>query len=151
MSGRQRLWSLLLLAAVFVMHGVQCMAADVDGGHAAMAPVVASVETGHSSGLEAAADGAAAGVLITVAVVHSVAGPLDAGLPVERDLGHGADLWAMCLAVVVGGLVLLGAMGLLRRGAVTPVRGSPSRPSATVIIAGPLRPPRLSSLCLLRI
>lgn len=151
MSGHRRLCSLLLLAAVFVMHGVQCVVADPAGGHAAMAPVVASAAMGHPSGLDAAADGSAAGVVITAAVVHSVAGPLGAGLPVDRDPGHGADLWAVCLAVVVGGLVLLGAMGLLRRVAVTPVRGSPSRLFGTAIIAGPLRPPDLSSLCLLRI
>ena len=150
MSGRQRLWSLLLLAAVFVVHGVQCMAADADGGHAAMAPVVASAEMGHPSGRDAAADGAA-GLVLTAAVVHSVAGPLGAGLPVDRDSGHGADLWAMCLAVVVGGLVLLGAMGLLRHGTVTPVRGSPSRRFGTRIIPGTLRPPDLSSLCVLRV
>ena len=150
MSRRQRLWSLLLLAAVFVMHGVQCVAADPHSGPAALAPAIASAVMEHPPGPDAVVDGAA-GLVITSAAAHSVAGPLDAGLPVDRDPGHGADLWAVCLAVVVGGLVLLGAMGLLRRGAVTPARGSPSRLVGSRIIASLLRPPDLSSLCLLRI
>lgn len=150
MSGHRRLCSMLLLAAVFVMHGVQCMVADPEGGHAPTAPALASTAMEHPSGPDAVADGVAAGLVITPAVMHAVAGPLGAGLPVDRDLGHNADLWAVCLAVT-GGLVLLAALGLSRRGAVTPVRGSPFRLVGTAIIAGPLRPPDLSSLCLLRI
>lgn len=151
MSGRQRLWSLLVLAAVFAMHGVQCMAAGPDSGHAAATSVVATATMEHSSGVDVVARGMAAGLAVTSAVVPSVGGPLSGGLPVDQGSGHGADLWAVCFAVVVGVLVLLGASGLLRRGVVTPVRGSPSRRFGTRIIASPLRPPDLSFLCLLRI
>lgn len=151
MPGRRRLWSLLVLAAVFVMHGVQCMEAFPDNGHVAMAPAGPSPAMERPSGLDAAPDAMAVGLAFTSAVVHSVGGPISGVLPVDRDSGHGADLWALCLAVVVGGLVLLGVLGLLRRGAVTPVRGSPSPLSASRVIANALRPPELSCLCLLRI
>ena len=99
---------------------------------------------------------AVAGVWATT--VGSVLGPNLAGPGADMGetlglpaLGGGFVVSGVVFAVVTGGLVLLAALGLSRRGAVTPVRGSPFRLVGTAIIAGPLRPPDLSSLCLLRI
>ena len=146
----QRLWVLLLLAAVFCMHGLQCVGPDVDAGHgtgaaahavvylAAPAPLVDSTlaAVGHL------VDGAPSdsGVLAAAAVLSQY------GLP-----PHGAAFWAVCLAVLLTGILALGVAALTGRAPARFIRaGTPSSLWHTGWSRIP-RPPDLSALCLLRI
>ena len=149
---RARLWTaLLLLAAVFAMHGVQCVAADPALAHGSTsllavassgAPVaavhvraVAAEEPRHSHG--AAAHGA-----------EEVAATGSTGPPAPW---HDAHIVAVCLAVLLAGLTVLGAVRRLRAMAVPPVRGSPPSRRCLSRAAMQHRPPDLFALCLLRI
>jgi hypothetical protein len=144
-----RLWTaLLMLAAVFAMHGLQCASA-ADGTHTSDAvhapsyavhapsdaPTAPASEGAHLAGGPAAAD-------LAVAVVDDAHGSTP-----HESAGH---LWTLCLAVLAAGIAalltvlaprLIGlAWPALRR-----VRGRAYR------WLTPLRPPDLSALCLLRI
>lgn len=151
-----RLWTaLLILAAVFVMHGLQCAAAPAAGdgsvanpAHIAAAPHLGPAGTTTPDHLPVAPDaGGPDGAL------SGHAGTADA--PV--DAGHGgaphdwaAHLWTACLAVLAAALAVLLALGLprvVRSGAPTPARGRVHLP----VWLTPPRPPDLSVLCLLRI
>lgn len=147
-----RLWAaLLLLAAVFAMHGIQCAAAG------------SAPEHGFTSLGEAASVG------VPVASIH--VGPVADAMP---DHGHGAatqmadadgatgssglpapwhdaHLLAVCLAVLLAGLMALGAVVLRRGVAIPPVRGSPTPSRWPTGWSRQPRPPTLSALCLLRI
>ncbi|WP_347059851.1 DUF6153 family protein [Blastococcus sp. HT6-30] len=146
-----RLWTaLLLLAAVFAMHGVQCVASDPDmehwssslaavssvGGHTAAVHLTAAAGTPDRSDV-AAADG-----------VRDAAATASTGLPAPW---HDAHVLAVCLAVLLAGVIVLGAVARLRGRAIPLVRGSPRR--GRRFTAWSLRPrsPDLSVLCLLRI
>lgn len=151
MQGR-RGWALLLLAAVFTMHGLQCAAADSSaassahgtGVHAASgaAPAPHQVD---SSAATASHEGMSAPTLTAAAVAGS---PLGAG---HDSSPHGAGhLWAVCLAVLAAGLAamlvaLVGRLPELRLPLLRPVT---ERPWGWL---SPPRPPDLHSLCLLRI
>ncbi len=128
MSAR-RIAALLLLAAVFSLHGVQCMAGDMGTGHGTQASGTTVVH------------GAA-----SPEPVSPVAGPLHDSPPMP-----GAVFEAVCLAVLLTGVVLLGVAALVRRAPASVVRArAPSARWHTWWSRLP-RPPDLSALCLLRI
>ncbi|MGY1708573.1 hypothetical protein ACI8AC_03595 [Geodermatophilus sp. SYSU D00758] len=146
-----RPWTaLLVLAAVFAVHGLQCTAAA--DGHAAHA----------AADLSAAAHGevASAGLVVTAALpvsAHALAGhgvlesaphapPGRHPWAPPESAGH---LWTLCLAVLAAGLAVLLAV-------VAPhlVRLASPAPASARSRSGsppPPRPPDLSALCLLRI
>jgi hypothetical protein len=143
----RRMWVLLLLAAVFSVHGVQCVAADVDTGHgmtgAAHALVAAPVKAPSVGVGLAVASNVLAGMATGTAVVGETTGDV---LP-----AHGATFWAVCLAIVLTGIVLLGVVALIRTPWARAVRArAPSRLWRTGWSRLP-RPPDLFALCLLRI
>lgn len=145
-----RLWILVLLAALFSMHGAQFVSAAPGAGHSATA--TAEHGTGASSAGASTADpGAAAGDLRTAAatVQLSAAGdptPVDA--PDRGGAGHFASL---CLAVLLAGLVVLGVAVVARRVPATVLRTRERAPRLPIRWLRLPRPPELSSLCLLRI
>ena len=140
----RRTWLvLLLLAALFSMHGISSLPGDVG---------MSEATTASHSVLEVAADGLALSSPALTAVLDE---PMDGsgeshhGDPVSHTMtGH---LWSLCLAVLLAGAALFVFM--------RPGRSSPAeqalfgprrvrRPAGLVAI---LRPPDLSVLCLLRI
>ncbi|MGY2065744.1 hypothetical protein [Blastococcus sp. SYSU DS0619] len=152
MPGR-RLWVLLVLAAFFSAHGLQCLADDGGLGHGA-SHAAASSSSGHAPAVTHPAAVTAAATLIapghTRAEVTATAGPahlLELHLP-----AHGAQVAAVCLAVLLVGATVVGAVAR-RRWATTArsVRGSPPPPRWSTGRTPPPRPPDLSALCLLRI
>ncbi len=154
--------ALLLLAAVFAMHGLQCTAAGTEhaAGHGA-APVAAApaalldggphpgaMSFGHEAngGDHASVPGAAA-------MVAAAAAPLGGLLGAGNDTapaGAGGHLWALCLAVLAAGLAVLLALLLPRLLTLLPAAGAGLRTHASTGLA-PLRPPDLHALCLLQI
>ena len=155
MRGR-RGWVLLLLAAVFTMHGLQCAGADSgasSGAHGTVHtsaaaepdPVLHLVGPGAAM---ASADDMAASPLAAAVTAATVGVPLGA----DHDSSpHGAGhLWALCLAVLAAGLAAL-LLTLARR---LPEIRLPLLRRAIEQASGwlsPPRPPDLHSLCLLRI
>ncbi|SFF22331.1 DUF6153 family protein [Blastococcus tunisiensis] len=139
MPGR-RFWAVLLLAAVFAMHGLQCAAGMLPAGgahHTAPALAVAAVgPVGHVTAGAPTPDGPE----------HLGTTEAARDTPSPAPSGH---LEALCLAVAAAGLaVLLLALGL-------PSRGVPLSPRWHRAMRRPgwLRPPRppdLHALCLLR-
>ncbi|MGY2004454.1 DUF6153 family protein [Blastococcus sp. SYSU DS1024] len=144
---RTRRWTaLVLLAAVFALHGVQCLAGSTDlhAGHAGPAGMAAHpadqpggvvVTSGGSVPGHPAASSAAA-----------LAGAGHEGAP-DGTAGH---LWTVCLAVLAAGLALLLAVLAPRPARVVP-RGLARARARAAAGSLPLRPPDLSALCLLRI
>jgi hypothetical protein len=149
-------WVLLLLAAVFTMHGLQCAGADSADPSGAHGPIHAIAAAEPHPVLHVVGP-----VTAMASADHMTASPLAAavtaatvGVPLGTDHDsspHGAGhLWALCLAVLAAGLavLLLALVGrslairlpLLRR-AIGRALGSFSPP----------RPPDLYSLCLMRI
>ena len=145
-----RLWTALLLAAVFSMHGLQCGAADSPWEHG-------------STSL-----GAAASVGVPVAAIQTV---VSAGVPDHSHVGpmHGvrdagasgstslpspwqdAHVLVVCLAVLLVGLTIRGASARIRGMAIPFVRGPPGPCRWSTGLSRQPRPPDLSLLCLLRI
>jgi hypothetical protein len=145
MSAR-RICVLLLLAAVFSVHGVQCVAADVDVGHAMTVAGPALVDAaGEASAVDVgfAASPVLHGMATGIAVVSSVTS--------DEVPGHGAAFWAVCLAVLLTGIVLLGLVGLVRKVWARAVRARAPSPLWREGWFRFPRPPDLSALCLLRI
>jgi hypothetical protein len=159
---RARLWTAqLMLAAVSAMHGLQCTSIAVDPSSAgvnwtpAAAVAVAGVETMTST---SPAHGHPAGSAVlpmtgSVAVELPVLPPASGGHDSEcctapHDMaGH---LWALCLTVLAAGITVLLALLIPRLvGLVSPALQR-ARAHAHGWVA-PLRPPDLSTLCLLRI
>lgn len=142
-----RLGILLLLLAVLSMHGVQYVAAAVHGpgavsvdrtvaAGAVTVPALAPVALGGDAGMTMAPEPPTPSSAVTATSVP----------------GHGipAHVWSLCLAVLLAGIALLGAV--LARGAPTAlVSASSSRPRGLDLRSLPPRPPDLSVLCLLRI
>lgn len=142
-----RMWVLLVLAALFSMHGLQFMA--VESSHESMG--FAHVQT------LTAPEGAASTVLPVVASAHLGGAVSMAGVG-SVPAGHDSPVpgvsyaWASCLAVVVTGLTVLGALVVLRK--VTASKGwvpTPRRSGSWTSRSHPVRPPDLAVLCLLRI
>jgi hypothetical protein len=148
--------ALLLLAAVFAMHGLQCTAAGTERAAGHGAATVALVPAGlHDGGAHTSATGtpsdAPGAPLDTTAMVGAAAPPaglLAAGHD-STPAGAGGHLWTLCLAVLAAGLAALLTLLLPR----TPAHPGPPwarlriRPPAGL---APLRPPDLHVLCLLR-
>jgi hypothetical protein len=140
---RRLLLVLPLLAADFLMHGVQCGGEDHGTEHTLMA--LAAPQTGgmaHAPGQPAAADSAG--------MVHAA---FVAGEPVLRN-APGAPQpplspAGVCLVLLTAGLVLL-LLGLGLRRQPAPDRGSGAPPGAGPPVPT-ARPPSLAQLCLLRI
>ncbi|RFU20603.1 hypothetical protein D0Z06_14915 [Geodermatophilus marinus] len=144
------MWALLLLAAVFSMHGVQCMAADMDAGHGTAAsamPVVHGVASAEFVWPALTVVGyQSPGVVPGAGPVAAISGP-----PHDSPSTSGTAFGAVCLAVLLTGVVLLGVAALIRR-----VPGSVVRARAPSVLwhawwSRLPRPPDLSALCLLRI
>ena len=147
-----RLWTaLLMLAAVFAMHGLQCTSAAhgaADGpGQAPAAAVAMTAPT--------LADGhlAAAGLTDPMAGERAVPGSpavavTDAGHD-TRPHGSAGHLWTWCLAVLAAGIAALLALLAPRLIGLAPsaLRRAPARARGWCT---PPRPPDLFALCLLR-
>lgn len=150
-----RAWILLLLAAVFTMHGLQCAADDSGTASATHAISHAGGVGGHEPVLHPDALGAA-----LTSADHRAASPLTAAVapaPASVPVGAGHDsdphaaghLWALCLAVLAAGLA---ALSLALAGRLLEVGLPRARPHHRSLRAwlSPLRPPDLHSLCLMR-
>ena len=152
MRGR-RGWVLLLLAAVFTMHGLQCAGADGAAPPVAHGAVHAVADAGPDPVLHVAGPVAA-----MASADHMTGTPLAAAntaatgsVPPDHDSSrHGAGhLWALCLAVLAAGLAVL-LLALVRRS--TAIR-LPLLRRATGQAwewLSPPQPPDLYSLCLMR-
>ncbi|GAB3325625.1 hypothetical protein GCM10027451_50490 [Geodermatophilus aquaeductus] len=143
----RRLWVLLLLAAIFSMHGAQYIAADAGLRHTE----VAVAQHGAEDPLDAeslSASTAAGGEL------QQVTPSVDTGeMAGQPSPGHGvaSHLWSLCLAILYAGLVLLAAASLIGMVAAPVLRDVASHLSSFRGWARLPRPPDLSALCLLRI
>lgn len=123
-----RTWAAgLLLAAVFLWHGLQC---EAFAGPAHTGHVASAEQPSHGAGIPTAA-----------------AAPTGAAEDPHGVTGH---LWAVCLAVLAVGLAVLLAVPALR--GVRRARPGP-RPSWPHGLPWPVRPrpPDLLALCVLRI
>ena len=142
-----RMSVLLVLAAVFSMHGLQCTAADTTAAHTGFAHVQAS-------GSPAAAIPALLPVVSDAQPSSggvSIAGPAPRTVDQDTRVPRASHASVVCLAVVTG-LVVLGMLFTLRK---VTASASPEGVShlrmAWSALAHPLRPPDLAVLCLLRI
>ena len=143
-------WVLLLLAAVFSMHGVECVAADAGAGH--------GMATSAHAMAEGAARAQSAGSTLAAAGGHQVPGAsafaalLDRTSAASQDRSpvHGDTFWAVCLAVLMTAVMSLGTAALARRALAVVRARAPSPLWHTGWFRLP-RPPDLSALCLLRI
>ena len=143
----RRLWVLLLLAAIFSMHGAQYIAADAGLRHAA----VAVVQHGSEDPLDAVS---LSGSMAADEQLQQAAPSLAATAMADQPgPGHGvaAHVWSLCLAILYGALILLAAGTLLRRVTAPVLRGIASHLSLFTGWSRLPRPPDLSALCLLRI
>jgi hypothetical protein len=139
-----RVLALLILAAVFSMHGLQCLSVEPAGTH-----------SGDHTAM--AATGAPAGDGHLMAVVSAEAAPAAMGDPGSSTSYPGpvhsaAHALAVCLAILLAGLAVLAVLLSISRTA------PPDRREAAIARARSWwasiqlpRPPDLASLCLLRI
>ncbi|MCZ2858184.1 hypothetical protein [Blastococcus sp. VKM Ac-2987] len=149
--------ALLLLAAVFAMHGLQCTAAGTDhaAGHGAATVAVAPAGLldggAHTSAASTPTDAHGAHRDISAMIVAAaapVAGLLAAGHD-STPADQGGHLWTLCLAVLAAGLAVLLTLLLPRTPALPGPPRARLRPRLPAGLA-PLRPPDLHALCLLR-
>ena len=148
MSAR-RTGVLLLLAAVFAMHGVQCMASDV-AGHGMTGSVHApSAVSAQVPDIDSAL--APAPHLLPAAVSVQVTSAVVAGIFPDDFSPHGSALVAVCLAMVLTGVGALAAAALIGRASATSVRARAPSPLWHTWWSRISRPPDLSALCILRI
>ena len=140
----RRTWlALVLLAAIFSMHGISALPGD--------AGTSVGTSSAHSA-MDVAADGVALGPATpSVVVDHSSGG---SGAPTHGDpAGHGmtGHLWSLCLAVLLAGAALFLIVRIRRTVPVERALSDLRRVRAPEGLVGILRPPDLSALCLLRI
>ena len=135
----RRTWIVVLLAAVFLMHGVPLMATE---------RVAAPASHAGTSTLEGGID------LRTVAAASSAGDVTAYG---EERTDHGSTshsmashVWNVCLAVLLMGMALLAATASRRLSSHTDRRVTP-RVRGAIGWVHPPRPPNLAALCLLRI
>lgn len=147
----RRLWILLLLSAVFTMHGIQYVSADPGAGRSAAATAQ------HDQGMSTD-DSLLLGPLAAVDELQpagaSAATSVLADAPLTKNMpGHGvaAHFWSLCLAVLLAGLALLAAAMLIRWASAARALDMVRRPISRVGWFRRPRPPDLSALCLLRI
>lgn len=144
-----RWWVLLLLSAVFGMHGLQCVGAggsSMPMQHAAVA--AASSSPGHGGWVSVEVTAARAAVL--PADVH----PSSVLTTALDPTGHGSagvlvdHLWMVCLAVLAAGLAGLALLlSRIRPGLLAVRRRGAHRWLGSL---DPPRPPDIYSLCVLR-
>jgi hypothetical protein len=146
-----RLLALLILAAVFSMHGLQCVAADAGTTHpdveAAHGPLVEVAESVVLSMAAAMADGVGGSAHLDALESSSAA----SGHP--GPMHSVVHVLTMCLAVLMAGLAAMGALLLLRRvsAATAADVGALVRARSWWSSVEARRPPDLAALCLLRI
>jgi hypothetical protein len=161
-----RLWTALLMLAVFAMHSPQCTSLAADRAHASgaahttsvVAPAAPAAVDSHVGGIPTAAMTTVQTGTGPMADGHPSADPATAAHPaVVGDGGHDSTshgwaghLWALCLAVLAAGIAVLLAVLVPRLVALAAPALRRARASASGWLA-PLRPPDLSALCLLRI
>ncbi|KQS54606.1 hypothetical protein ASG36_19135 [Geodermatophilus sp. Leaf369] len=141
------LWTLLLLVAVFTMHGLSCAAAD-------------SAMTGastHTSAATAHSPTAAAGSVVGLVVAGAAMPDVDAGHSTDQPDGHSSAAHALmvCLAVLAGGVgAVLAALAawLAHRRLGTIYTRAAGHVRVVVDRAAACAPaPELSRLCVLRV
>lgn len=141
------LWTLLLLAAVFSVHGLSCVASESDMAGMSMPAPTAAV----ADAPESAAD------MAVMLVQSEPAMAVDAGASTDAPAGHGMAAHALmvCLAVLAGGAgVVLAALAawLARRQVLAVLPRFTSRLRGVVARAVAYAPaPELSRLCVLRV
>jgi hypothetical protein len=138
---------MLLLAAIFSMHGVQYIAADAGLRHAevtvAQQGTQDALDAGSLSGSLAADDQLRqADPLLGAKAMAGQPGP---------SHGVAAHVWSLCLAILYAGLILLAAASVLGLVAAPVPRRVASHLSLFTGWSRLPRPPDLSALCLLRI
>lgn len=150
MSSR-RLWILLLLVAVFSMHGTQYVPPEPGAGRSPTATAEHGMGAS-SAGAWIADSGAAADDLRPTAATAQLAAVVGNPTPADApDHGGAGHFWSLCLAVLLAGLLVLSASGVTRRAAAAVLRTRERDPRLPMRWLRPPRPPELSSLCLLRI
>ncbi|CCH87056.1 exported protein of unknown function [Modestobacter italicus] len=143
----RRLWVLVLLAAIFSMHGAQYIAADAGLRHAE----VAVAQHGTEDPLDAGSLSGSMAADVRLQQADSQLGTtVMAGQPGPSH-GVAAHLGSLCLAIMYSGLVLLAAASLIGIVAAPVLRGIASLRSLFSGWSRLPRPPDLSALCLLRI
>lgn len=156
-----RLWTaLLLLTAVFALHGLQCTADSTDpaAGHST-GHVLIPAGHGDAAAMAAQAAPAALAAAGMAELAEQAPGHPEAAVAVVAGgtgTGHGSGphdaaghLWTVCLAVLAAGLAVLLAVTPSRLLRLAPPAAAPSwlrRRSWPAL----LRPPDLFSLCVLR-
>ena len=141
--GARGLFALLLIAAVLSMHGIPSM------GTAQADPIGASATSHTAMGMSPDAPVEMSGALAGVSAIAQDG--LAGGLPSDTPHEGTAHLWAACLAVLLAGLLLVGAAVLARRRA----RGRDVDAGWPVAVWGMTRchlprPPDLFALCVMR-
>ena len=145
-----RMLALLALAAVFSMHGLQCVAGEPGDSHGDMALMQGPLSAGSDGGtmlMSSAVD------VITGNGAHVGATAVDGTPTTGHTPFHNAvHALAVCVAIMLSGFAVLGALLVVRRSAHLTDRG-PVRIRARSWWTSTqlLRPPDLASLCLLRI
>ena len=145
----RRLWVLLLLAAVFSMHGAQYVAADPRAGQVAM--VSAQHAMGGTDTGAPFIGSARAGAELPPAAVGTAPGAAGTSVPSAPEHDVADHVLSLCVAVLLAGFVLLGAMAVVRRVTVEVAWDEGLRPRLPMGWFRLPRPPDLASLCLLRI
>ena len=143
----RRLWVLVLLAAIFSMHGAQYIAADAGLRHAEAAVAQHGAE-------DPLAAGSLSGSMAAGGELQQVTSSVETGeMAGQPSPGHGvaAHLWSLCLAILYAGLILLAAASLIGIVAAPVLRSVASHLSMFRGWSRLPRPPDLSALCLLRI
>ena len=144
---RKGWWALLVLAAVFAMHGLQC--ASDTSHHLTGQGVGSTVMSMSLPGPFAAVDQAFVPELTPPEAPGHAAHMAPRPAPDGASSDLPADFWAVCLAVLSAGLALLAAV-LLRARALAWARAPAARRQAWVSAPALRRPPDLFALCVLR-
>lgn len=133
----RRAWVVVLLAVVFLMHGVPATAQhSVPSPHVEMSADLAGPD---GAGTRPVA------VMAQPAAAHG-AEQADHGTSSHSTASHA---WNACLAVLLVGMALLVALAVRRRPAL-PDYPAALRLRGSGACTAPLRPPELSALCVLR-
>ena len=142
---------MLLLAAVFLGHGLQCGSAAGDTGRPGVHPQASVVLAAGSGHVTPTAAGHGPGVAATAqpAAHHDATPAATAGRAPGHGHGPPGHLWGVCLAVLAAGLAVLVALAADR-----PLRPVPRAAWPAWLRdlrwPAPPRPPDLFALCVLR-